>query len=147
MSLAKLMTMAVQCYIPILSEWAIWCAKGRVYCTFTPKTRCNLSSKEHQCTALTAAWKEQGTASLTVGTPSKPFFHFPFHFWHHKIHFNLTLSDVWWALISLRSLCFKMYLFCFDISLCATLPKERGWGRIPQQLKCSIFMESSYYGL
>lgn len=102
MALTQLMTMVVQSYIPILYEWAIWCAKGRVYCTFTPKRRCNLSSKEHQCRALTAAWKEQGTPPLTVGTPSKPFLRL-----FGKIHFNLTLLDVWWALISLRSLCFK----------------------------------------
>lgn len=53
-SLTQLMTMVGQRYIPIMSEWAISCARGRVWCTFTPKTRCNLSSKEHQCSAMTA---------------------------------------------------------------------------------------------
>lgn len=119
--------MVVQSHILILSEWAIWCAKERVCCTLTPKTRCNLSSKEHQCRALTAAWKEQGRASLTVGAPSKPFLQFPFfHFWHHKIHFNLTLLDVWWALISLRSLCFRnVPILLWYFTLCDLAKRKR----------------------
>lgn len=149
MSLTQLMTMIEQWYNPILSEWAIWCAKGRVYCTFTPKTRCNPSSKEHQCRALTAAWKKQGAASLTVGAPSKPLFHFFFYlfiyfvvfFWHHKIHFNLTLLAVWWALISLCSLCFRNALISLWYFILCNFAKRK------LMRACSTSTETQYmYG-
>lgn len=127
MSRTQLMALVVQCYIPILSEWAIWCAKGRVYCTSTPKTRCNLSSKEHQSKALTAAWKEQGAASLTVGTPSKPFFHFHFSFLFFLFYsllqntFQLnTLRCVMGIDFTLRSL-FFFFSKCTHFALIFTL--------------------------
>lgn len=64
---------AVCSYVLLLCKWAIWCAKGRVYCTFTPKRRCNLPSKEQECSALTAAWKARRTAdSYCTFKPSPP---------------------------------------------------------------------------
>lgn len=129
-----------------------------MYCTFTPKTRCNPSSKEHQCRALTAAWKEQGAASLTVAAPSKPFFHFVFVFrffcfWHHKIHFNLALRAVWWALITRCALCFRKVLILLWYFILCDFAKRKLMGAHSTTTEMEdLFMDSflqntSHYGL
>lgn len=103
------MTMAVQCYIPILSEQAIWCAKGKVECTVL------LHWKQHliflQKNAGVEQWlhernKAQHHWQLVYLQKPNSISIFS-SFWHHKIDFNPELLDVWWALILLRSLCFR----------------------------------------
>lgn len=104
-----LMMMVLQSYILILYEWAIWCAKGRVYCTFTPKRRYNLTSKEHQCRAMKGT-RHTIADSWTTFKTLLPF---------KKKKNALQLNNLRCMMgIDFTLLLFLMCLFCFDISPC-----------------------------
>lgn len=144
----------------VLYSYFVWMSylmcKGRVYCTFTPKTGCNLSSKEHQGRALTAAWKEQDTASLTVGRPSNSssIYHvfcyvfildFFSPFSYSKIHFSLTFLDVCWALILLCCLCFRNVPILLWYFILYDLAKRKEDGNIFNSNWNVIFLRNHAY--